>query len=334
MAKLDMNSTNKVYKLSKIHDDPRYEGFMSPEGHFLRTFPRRRRSRKWRVFRVGKGWRTPTLGGRVRLFNDYPCVDLGIPAFSERAVKVLRDFLEPNGELLPIRSQDGRKFFAYNVTKVADVLDRRRSLLNYSSDGVTAIGHIITYEFKADSISPLSIFRIPESPSSTYVTDRFVTRASEVGLMGFDFQIVWPLPDGTDWMTIRKGRRKARKTGELPRGQTVKGNSVFIYLNLPGNASQPSKTGVRAIVRVTDELNSQLVDLRSVVPTIGNLEFIDFEKPGVCRLTLSCPDARALVERITSWMKKLKWPGGFRVGTRRHNYADVRRRERTVFVRK
>jgi hypothetical protein len=330
-----MDSTNKVYRLSKIHGDPRYEGFMSPEGHFMQTFPRRRRSSKWRVTRVAKGWKTPTLGGRVRLFNDYPCVDLGRPAFSERAVKVLRDFLEPNGELLPIRSQDGRKFFAYNVAKVADILDRRRSRLNYQSDGIAALGHdIIRYEFKKRAVPSLSIFRIPEVPTGTYVTDSFVARAISAGLKGFDFQLVWPLPAGTDWWTITRAHCKARDSAGLPNGQTLTGNSVLIHLNLDKKNSQPTKAAVRAIVKMTDELNSQLVDLHLDTPALGNLEYVDCDTPGICRLALSCPDAKALVERVMPWLKKLNWPHGFRVGTRRHGLSDARCRETTVFVRK
>jgi hypothetical protein len=38
--------------------------------------------------------------GRVAEFNDYPGVDMVLPAFSERAVKSLGSLLEPNGELL------------------------------------------------------------------------------------------------------------------------------------------------------------------------------------------------------------------------------------------
>ena len=40
--------------------------------------------------------------GHVRRFNDYPCINMSRPAFSQRAVDLLRDVLEPNGEPLMI----------------------------------------------------------------------------------------------------------------------------------------------------------------------------------------------------------------------------------------
>lgn len=77
-----MDLPNRVYRLSAILDDPRYEGFKSKAGYFLNTFPRPRASRDWKISRVAKKWDTPVLTGRVRLYNDFPCVDLIHPAFS------------------------------------------------------------------------------------------------------------------------------------------------------------------------------------------------------------------------------------------------------------
>jgi len=201
----------KIYNLSGLPSDPRYEGFRSPAGHFLETIPRQRASRDWKVMRVAKEWAPQRLNGRVTPFNDYPCVDLIFPAFSIRAVTALRDFLGPNGELLPVTSTDGTEYYAYNVTTVADILDRRRSQLQYLSDGITALGHIRRYEFNESGVRGLSIFRIPEQPHNVFVAQPFVSRAAENDLKGFDFQLVWPLPEGADWLALVKSQRQIRK---------------------------------------------------------------------------------------------------------------------------
>ena len=120
-----------VYLLEKIGNDPRYAGFQGGID-FLRitdTVPQDRTNPNWRVKRLSRNWVPFAVGGQVRKFNDYPCVNLVRPAFSMRAVDALRPFLEANGEMLPLESSAGI-FFAYNLTTVADVLDLHRSRMN------------------------------------------------------------------------------------------------------------------------------------------------------------------------------------------------------------
>jgi hypothetical protein len=141
-------------------------------------------------------------------------VNLIDPAFSGRAIDCLRDFLEPNGEILPLRPKNG-DFFAYNLTTVADVLDLRKSELKWTSNRYSVID-ISRYEFYKEKIGDLSIFRIREYPAGTFVTDKFVSRVVEHGLNGFDFQIVWPLPPGVSWFELAKQATKERNRGKPP----------------------------------------------------------------------------------------------------------------------
>lgn len=154
---------------------------------------------QWTVKSVKHAWNIPRFTGRVRYFNDFPDVDLSVPAFSRRAVEALRDLLEPNGELLPLDSVGA--YCAYNLLTVADVLDRRNSAIKYLSDGITALWDI-QHEFIVDAVESLVIFRIPEKPNVSYVTETFVARATERQLKGFDFQLVWPLPASVRWREL------------------------------------------------------------------------------------------------------------------------------------
>lgn len=213
------------------------------------------------------------------------------------------------------------------MTTVADVLDNRKSKLQYLKDGFTALGDILWYEFKPDLVNNLSIFRLPEQPSMKYVTEKFVTRVAQYGLKGFDFQIVWPLPENADWRMMRRDRRRAVRAAGLPAGQTIKGNSVFIIFQLPRRSSEPSEAVLRSITRMATELDVQLVNLSSETPPIGNLENIDYDCPGVARIIVSCPDAQALIEKIRPWLARIRWPNGMTVIARSSNFADTAGRE-------
>src|SRR5262249_54099893 len=128
---------NALYKLNRVADDPEFEGFAFIREESLRNKGQRLASdfgpddiptkgRAWTVTRMAPTWVPQPVEGEVKPHNDYPCVNLTIPAFSRRAVDALRDFLEPNGELLPLVSPVG-EYYAYNITTVANILDHARS---------------------------------------------------------------------------------------------------------------------------------------------------------------------------------------------------------------
>src|SRR5437899_2637605 len=103
-----MNESINIYQLQPVLDDPRFEGFAYEDSPSLRGkfslvedfLPDS--TTGWAAPHLARIWKPLKVIGRVRPFNDYPCISLMIPAFSERAVASLRDFLEPNGELLPL----------------------------------------------------------------------------------------------------------------------------------------------------------------------------------------------------------------------------------------
>jgi hypothetical protein len=317
-----------MYELEPILDDPRYEGF-GVRG-FPKTLPPNRTSRNWRVIRLAPNWLPFEANGRVRKFNDYPCVNLMNPAFSQKAVDALRGFLEPNGEILPLVSSVG-SYFAYNVTKIAAVLDPKRSKINWLKKDITAF-EVERYELLTERLDGLSIFRIPENPTSTYVTEPFVARAQEHGLRGMNFIKVWPLPPGVYWRALENERRQKRHTEGLPAGQSVKGNSVVIRLQLGSPKSTGTEAEKKSVNKLMDQLDAQLVDVNSDAPVVGSLEGFDYGVPGECRLFLSCPDADALVKKLHPWLKAVDWPKGFKVLKRYGNFADKDAREERAVV--
>ena len=315
-------SITSVYRLSGILDDPRYSGFFSPHGRFLRTVGPPWTTRNWKVKRVSSEWQPAKLRGKVRKANDFPVIDLGIPAFSERAANGLRDILEKNGELLPISSERG-SYFAYNVTTVADVLNREESDIKWMKNDFIAT-MIDRFEFFPNKLKDLAIFRIPEKPLSVFVTNIFVDRVNNLRLCGFDFQLVWPCKRGVHWMILAKQRRREREGSELSPGKSLKGESVFIRFN-PQSAPL-SKVQMKEVAeRLRAEVEDLMHDEDSIKPAIGALErwYECQESDDIC-LPLSCPDAEALIERLRPWLKDVNKRGELTIIKRSGNFADRR----------
>lgn len=211
-----------IYELSKILDNPKFEGL-----GMSRTIPsilgRDSRSddfvpmdtvenRNWKVDRLAEQWTDrPVLEGKVRITNDFPCINLMIPAFSKRACVALARILEPNGELLPIQAPIG-EYFAYNLLTVADVMDYERAAVEFFRPELRSRAlSIDRFEFHEDRLQGLTIFRIVQLPNSQFVTQEFVDAVKQHELNGFDFIKVWPFPEGVSWEAEDKERRRSMK---------------------------------------------------------------------------------------------------------------------------
>ena len=185
------------------------------------------RDRKNATF-VGR-WIPREVTGKIPEHLDYTTI-WALPVFSLRAVGALRDILEANGEILPLRMPAGMgPFYTCHVTTTADVLDASRSQIRYAPIGQLALG-ISWYEFRAERMADLTVFRLPERLHDIYVTETFVARAREHNLQGFDFRKVWPLPPGTDWEKLAQaelermpGRPKPPKPEEIAAGSQAVG---------------------------------------------------------------------------------------------------------------
>lgn len=313
-------------------DDPRFEGFAFGDGQSLldgrivanppsdddpfKPSDFTEKGREWTPDRLAHVWKPPRVVGRVRRSNDFPCVGLIIPAFSRRAVDALRDLLEPNGELLLLDSSVG-EYYAYNVTTKADVLD--------SAGTEVWSFQVLRYEFRVERLKGLSIFRIPESISTVFVTDSFVARVREHDLLGFDFIKVWPWAPGTRyWEENRKERLRSKEDADLP----VKGNTVV--LRLPLAKKTPNVNEKQLLNGLLDRLDA-LLDEKMPGPYYGSLEGHSKQK-GEIRVFLSCPNCDRLLEKLRPELVKLRaaWPiqvvkryGEMRDRNCREEYVDI-----------
>jgi len=341
-----MMAENSLYKMQPVLDNPTYEGFSSVRKgsilgglSFASDFlPRDRKAkgRKWTISRLGPVWKPESVVGRVRAFNDYPCIDLIVPAFSRRAIDALRDFLEPNGELLPLESSVG-EYYAYNVTTVADILDQDRSAIHWlagaTDHSVINIFEVDRYECIVEKMAGLSIFHLVEMPALTYVSQVFVDRVKEHALQGFNFVKLWPLPSGVSWKELYKKELKKQAETKTKRGRAaIKGNTVVLCF--PTARSKPSGAEKKRLATIMDEIDALLYDPDSKpnAQHLGSLEGDDAGVEGEIRLFLSCPDANSLVAALRPWLKRLAWPSPIRVLKRYGVLTDPNCREEYVDV--
>lgn len=119
--------------------------------------------------------------------SDFPaCTE---PAFSRRSVDILRDLLEPNGQILPVYCSQ-EEYFIYNVTNLLPALDMANSIVEYFDDS-DRIMYIKRYSFQSAVIANTPIFKLSEWPSMfPLVTRSFVERVQKYELVGFDFQLL------------------------------------------------------------------------------------------------------------------------------------------------
>lgn len=193
-----------VYKLNAITDDPQFDSF-------ILKGDKSKREEIWRLFDfdrndfpkyfLNRGWCALEVEGPVGE-SDYPCILLSNPAFSSHAIECLGEFLEPNGEILPLITDEGDYFF-YNITSFSD------SLNVSESDGVFPHGEsrpavgMRYFSFDQNKLADHSIFRIPQLPGAVFVTDHFVAAARAGKLRGMEFTKVWPLDAGVIWSSVK-----------------------------------------------------------------------------------------------------------------------------------
>jgi hypothetical protein len=108
----------------------------------------------------------------------------GVIAVSEQALSKLESQINSGIEFLPLETDAG-KFFAINVLKVIDCLDKERSKFTATQAGI-----IINYsflEFDSEKINGNMIFKIPELPYTVLVTQDLQDICDEEYLQGLSF---------------------------------------------------------------------------------------------------------------------------------------------------
>lgn len=327
-----------IFTLNKVVDNPLFEGFAlkdapsqlgreSLDDDIYPAFGRPYGQLEWEPLRLKPTWKEPAATGRVGSYNDFPCISMYYPAFSQRACDALGDLLEPNGELLPIRSNVGVNYYFYNITTIVDALAVEKCKVFWLEPRFIA-GEIEVYAFRREKLADLSIFRVYESPLETLVTEEFVRRATEAGLNGMDFTKVWPFPRGVLWREEAKRIRKASKNEPLKK---YKCNSLVI--TLPLEDKKASVAEKKIIKRLEDELDAQLAVSSIDSPFFGWYESCE-RVPSEFHMILSCPDADRLEKKLSPWLACLAWHSSVHVIKRYGDMYDVNARESAVVYKK
>lgn len=277
-----MSNSTRVWVAQTFFDDDRNKGFaFAPDAGISaqEAYQLAAIGDDYSPRRHAGTWVPREVIGDVTAEYDFAMLHGVLPALSARAVAVLRDVLEPNGELLPLVAPEsaGRDWYFYNVTRVVDCLDAARSELTYFYPSRTHASHIRTHVFVEEAIRGLSIFRVPQLKNHVYLTDAVARRVREAGLYGFELAEVWPLPPGEYWWNRYKAQSaesfKAWKAARRSRGRKPAARTK--------GAAAPSKRKPK-----------------DAVPELGSRALRDTE---VAELTAGLSAAEALVGLQSGW---------------------------------
>lgn len=306
----------QIYKLEPILDDPRFEGF----GWELEGLTNEHgRTYDFKIPSLRRKWDYPefTFQDNVNPFNDFPCC-LHVPIFSRRAVSVLKDYLEANGELLSVRSKFG-DYFAYQTRTLANgILNRAKTKGILLDDSKTNFFDIQKYAFFKSKIKSLTIFRIPEHPSTEFVTEKFVERVQANRLLGFHFDAVW---------TSESGKRPRSVIAKSKPSEKNLKQTLVIHLRISG--SEPTKRERTAADRVREKIANALVLDDPDDEYLGGLAGAEIAD-GWLRLLLPCQNATKLHAFLQETLSRIDFKGETRVSIRMAPYWDDEADDRFV----
>jgi hypothetical protein len=278
----------------------------------------------WKTQSLAEHWRPMPVVGPVNPFNDYPCLELTEPVFSRRAVDALGDILTENGDLLRLDTTIG-EYYLYVVQTKIDALNVLKSDFTRcrKDEAATALG-IDFFDFHQSRLANATIFRIPELPNYTLVTDRFKDRVERSGLNGFEFAKVWPLPEGTDWFKEHRGWQKQQKATKLA------GEAIVLRFSLHGDTPSLSEREQAAGIETALAAKLKVDSLES--PYRGSIEVAEFAE-GEFRIFCTCPSAETLSEFLAPWLETVPWAGDVSLTKRFGNLYDKKAKEKRVAVR-
>ena len=118
--------------------------------------------------------------------GDFPSLANHVPVFSIRALQVLGPLLEDSIEALPLACK-GHSFYAINVLKVLDCLDKDKSEITWLPSGGAMF--IDRYVLKKDYIKGQHIFKMVEMVlRRPIVSEMFKKTVEQASLEGLIFE--------------------------------------------------------------------------------------------------------------------------------------------------
>ncbi len=323
-----------LYRLKPELNDPRFASllFDSSSSSLLKNTHRRYDldpivldDGTWKRVSLRRQWEADlAVGGPVRGFNDYPCIDLDIPAFSQKAVNALGKYLTDNGELLPVHHPVGT-FYVYNLLTFKNVLRRASSVLTTYSGSETF--NIKWYSCFQNRMEGLSIFSIPEDPFVIHVTDLFKKRVEECGLNGFVFIKVWPFEEGVYWEDVY---RKEKQKNASKKSVDLAGEVLILRFRLAGPT--PSQKEAALVKKYDRELDALLsTETTQSDEYIGQIDVSETVQ-GEHRFFLSCPSTDRLAEHLKDWVQQTAWPGEFHLVKRYGHLFNKTAKEKRIVI--
>jgi len=131
-------------------------------------------------------WRSLLMvRGEPKRYSDFFLVDdSAVVAISQKAAEGFRKVLDKKVELLPIETDMG-KYYAINVINFIDCLNKPDSIYTATNSGV--IVNYAQLEFDETRLDGNAIFKIPELPYITLITDDIRTLCARESLRGLMF---------------------------------------------------------------------------------------------------------------------------------------------------
>lgn len=307
------DAAERVYRMQPVGSDPRFTPLTIRGGdELIMDVFEEARQYPTRLSAIKNRWKASPVIDRVSSWNDIPMIR-GFPAFSQRAVKCLKDLLERDGLLLPLRCP-GRQFFAYVPRFRGNVLNPATSELTWEHiGGRKLIDEVVRYDFDRRRVRELSIFGLDRQRYEVYVTDSFVRRVRECSLFGANYEIVYPLQSKHRWKDLawRAGCRHLREG--LKNGELLNGKCFRIRFLTDGPEAATTDREDARLSKWAWRVHESLRDRKSMRPGIGGVTGVWPEDQGGFNVEFSGPNARKLLSAVTKFIPLAKWRGKMRI---------------------
>ena len=103
--------------------------------------------------------------------------------FNERALQVLHHLIRDSVQIFPL-SHESQKFYMINVIEIVDCLDEELSEVRRYGPASRIIKPVFTEQLAEGK----HIFKVPQSPSAIFVSDRFKQEIESNVLKGLTWQ--------------------------------------------------------------------------------------------------------------------------------------------------